>query len=234
MLRRIREGYGQELLEQQQLLCSKNMQFCCLFGSYCYSSLCLISSSLLVLGKADLGNDLSIMDRILMFLPMVRCYIDGGDLNMVGEGKGHPDGGWERNQDDRRSERSVNAFVVVVRQRQRKKIWAQVCHGEPSVEKCLVTGAPSFSLRPSQFLEHSVGLEMKSNQGGLFPVPTIDLCQQSGVASPLWTFWARLATNCCWGFKNPENHIITTSMNLQWHCAWLSVCFDLPGELNHS
>ena len=124
--------------------------------------------------------------------------------------------------------------VVVLRQRLRKKIWAQACHGDPSVEKCFVTGAPSFSLKPSRFLENSVDLEVKSNQGGLFPVPTIDLCQQSAIASSLWTFWARLATNCCWGFKTPENCIITTSMNLQLHCVWLSVRFDLPGEPKRS
>lgn len=100
--------------------------------------------------------------------------------------------------------------------------------------KALCQGAPSFSLKLSQFLEDSVGLELKSNQGGLFLVPTIDLCQQSAIASPLWTFWARLATNCCWGFKNPERCIITTSMNLQLHCAWLSVRFDLPRAPNHS
>lgn len=77
-------------------------------------------------------------------------------------------------------------------------------------------------------------LKQKGNQGRLFPVPTIHLCQQSGIASSLWTFWARLATNYCWGFKNPENCVITTFMNLQLHRAWLSVCFDLPGEPNHN
>lgn len=53
-----------------------------------------------MLGKADLRNDLSIMDKILRFLSMLRCYIARGALKVVGAGKGQPDGGWEWKQDD--------------------------------------------------------------------------------------------------------------------------------------
>lgn len=46
-----------------------------------------------------------------------------------------------------------------------------------------VTGAPSFSLKLSQFLGESVVLGVKNNHSGLFPVPTKGFCQQSGIAS---------------------------------------------------
>lgn len=74
----------------------------------------LMSSFLLVLGKAGLRNDVRIMDKILMFLSMLRCYIDGGALKVVGEGKGQPDGGWEWKQDGIRSERYVCFFLLLL------------------------------------------------------------------------------------------------------------------------
>ena len=46
-----------------------------------------------------------------------------------------------------------------------------------------VTGAPSFSLKLSQFLGESVVLGVKNNHSGLFLVPTKGFCQQSGIAS---------------------------------------------------
>lgn len=56
------------------------------------------------------GQNLECSCQCSMFLPMLRCYIDGGALEVVGEGEGQPDGGWEGKQDGIRSGRTVNAF----------------------------------------------------------------------------------------------------------------------------
>lgn len=112
MLRRIREGYGWKAgalgtaatwLKECPIL----LPLCqLLFSSFCY----LIYFFLLVFGKADLRNNLSIMSKIFVLFSKLRCYIDGGTLKVVGKGKGKPDGGWEWKQDDVRSKRSVNSF----------------------------------------------------------------------------------------------------------------------------
>lgn len=106
MLRRIRAGYGQELLGQK-LVCSNTVQFCCLWQ---LSLMSLLFNFFLVLGKADLRNDLSMMDKVLVFFSVLCCYIDGGALKVVGEHNGQPSGGWGGKQDDIRFKRSVCAL----------------------------------------------------------------------------------------------------------------------------
>lgn len=71
-----------------------------------------------------------------MSLSMLRYYIDWGAQKVVGGGEGQPEGGWEWEQDDVKSETRATAFVViVVRQRLQKTIRAQACHADRAVVK---------------------------------------------------------------------------------------------------
>lgn len=83
MLRRVREGSGWKAgAPGTAVALLKDTEFCCLFASYSYLRFYfLISSFLLVLGKADAGNDPSVMDKIFM---LWRWWERIRDSQMVG------------------------------------------------------------------------------------------------------------------------------------------------------
>lgn len=91
-----------------------------------------------MLGKADLRNDLY-KGKTFNVPVSAQILYRLRSSEVVGEGKGQPEGRWEWERDDVRSESCASVFVViVVTQRLQKKIRAQVCHAGHPVENCSI------------------------------------------------------------------------------------------------